>query len=427
MEQRWSSAATQVPSHGRRTEGSWNARGDRKVAQQSAQPWPTRLFFQEGRHDPLACKRQIANTAAESMRHCVADRCRGRSRGNLADAEGHVVLRMDQLNLDFRHLAEFQHRVGLPIDRGNAVVEADLFFQHPTRGLNDPAFELVDHAVGINDEARISCTPYSVQTDFFVDGKLDNHGGIRGTIFVPSESDSTTTAAAGGRVGLPLRHCGNSLDHGTGTWIAGDRQAELNGILSGPLCEPIDPAFEREDVGHGPEPSYGRSAYRCFRHQMMDNAFGINVIKRLRITSGPATVRFRHIVRRWLRWWNRQGEGTEQISARAWTQIVGRTPDFLSPVGGFPGLVEYCTHLNDHRRRLWLVNEFFLTPPAHADRPSWLLHGDDCSVGRSVVGPVVAITARALHVMDNNSGGIEVQYLRQCGTQRIDALTMRPN
>src|SRR5262245_60453104 len=41
---------------------------------QSAQPWPARLFFQEGRHDPLACKRQIANTAAESMRHCVADR-----------------------------------------------------------------------------------------------------------------------------------------------------------------------------------------------------------------------------------------------------------------------------------------------------------------------------------------------------------------
>src|SRR5262249_36051277 len=150
---------------------------------------------------------------------------------------------------------------------------------------------------------------------------------------------------------------------------------------------------------------------------MMENAFSSDVIKRLRITSGPATVRFRHVVRRWLRWWIRQGEGTEQISARAWTQIVGRTPDFLSPVGGFPGLVEYCAHLDDHRRRLWLVNEFFLTPPAHADRPSQFLHGDDRGVGGCVVGPVVAITARALHVTDNDRGGIEVQCLRQCGTQ----------
>src|SRR5262245_10301765 len=142
---------------------------------------------------------------------------------------------------------------------------------------------------------------------------------------------------------------------------------------------------------------------------MMENAFGRDVIKRLRITSGPATVRFRHVVRRWLRWWIRQGEVTEQISARAWTQIVCRTPDFLTPVGGFPGLVEYCAHLDDHRRRLWLVNEFFLTPPAHADRPSRFLHGDDRSVSSSVVGAVVARTTRAQRGRDNNSRRSEAQ------------------
>src|SRR5262249_60814508 len=100
----------------------------------------------------------------------------------------------------------------------------------------------------------------------------NSRGGIGGTTFVPSESDPTATAAAGERGGLPFRHGCNFLDHGTGTRIAGNRQAVLNRILSGTLCELIDAAFECEDVGHGTEPPQRLRANGGFRHPVMETA-----------------------------------------------------------------------------------------------------------------------------------------------------------
>ena len=74
-------------------------------------------------------------------------------------------------------------------------------------------------------------------------------------------------------------------------------------------------------------------------------------------------------------------------------------PDFLRPVGRLAGVVEERAHLHDHGRGLRLVDEFLLAPPAHADRLARHLHGDDGGVGRGIVGAVVAVAARALHVM----------------------------
>jgi hypothetical protein len=53
------------------------------------------LFLQQGCHDPLPRQRQIANTGAEGVRDGVSDRCRGRSGRDLADAEWHLVLRVE--------------------------------------------------------------------------------------------------------------------------------------------------------------------------------------------------------------------------------------------------------------------------------------------------------------------------------------------
>src|SRR5262245_39097742 len=125
----------------------------------------------------------------------------------------------------------------------------------------------------------------------------------------------------------------------------------------------------------------------------MENAFRGNVVKRLSITGSPATVCFRHIVRRRFRWRIGQGEGSKQISPRARTLIVRRTPDFLSPVNGSSGFVKQCADLDDHRRGLWLVYEFFLAPPAHAYRLAGFLYGKDRGVRSSIIGTVVPVTA----------------------------------
>ena len=62
-------------------------------------------------------------------------------------------------NLDFRHFAEFQDRVGFPVEGGDTIVEADLLLEHPACRLNDAAFELIDHTVGIDHQAGIGRAP----------------------------------------------------------------------------------------------------------------------------------------------------------------------------------------------------------------------------------------------------------------------------
>ena len=103
------------------------------------------------------------------------------------------------------------------------------------------------------------------------------------------------------------------------------------------------------------------------------------------------------------------------------------TPDFLRPVDRLAVLVEQGANLHDHGRRLRLVDEFFLASPAHADRLTRLLHRDDRGVGRRIIGAVVAVTARALHVMDDDRGRLELERLRQGRAQRINALAVGPN
>ena len=147
-----------------------------------------------------------------------------------------------------------------------------------------------------------------------------------------------------------------------------DREAVLHGILPGMLGEFVDAALESEDVGRCAKSAQRRGAHRRFRDQMMEHAFGGNIVKRVTVARGAAAIGFRHVIRRRLRRRIGQGEGAEQISARAGTLVVRGTPDFLRPVRRLAVLVEQRTNLDDHGRRLRLVDEFFLASPAHADR-----------------------------------------------------------
>src|SRR4030095_9611710 len=99
----------------------------------------------------------------------------------------------------------------------------------------------------------------------------------------------------------------------------------------------------------------------------MEKAFGGNVVKRLGIAGRASAVRFGDIVRGRLRRRIGQGEGAEQISTRPRAQTVRRAPDFMSPVDRFSSLIKYRAHLHNHRRRLRLVDKFFLAAPAYTN------------------------------------------------------------
>src|SRR5947209_5998904 len=100
---------------------------------------------QQSRHHPVAGEGEVAEAGAEGVRDGVADRGDGGAAACFADAErGEISGGVDQLDEHFGHLAEAQHRVALPVARGDAGgVEPHPFLQGPARGLDDAAFELV--------------------------------------------------------------------------------------------------------------------------------------------------------------------------------------------------------------------------------------------------------------------------------------------
>src|SRR5262249_36660245 len=159
------------------------------------------------------------------MGNRIAYRGSSRSARDLAGAERDLVFGVDQFDIDFGHFAELQDRVGFPIERGDAIVETDLFLQYPARRLNDPAFELIDHTVRIDDQTGMSRAPNVVQGDGLVDRKLNGYGRIGGAVLVSGEGNAAAAACAAGCAWIPFRHGGNLLDHRAGARIGGDREA----------------------------------------------------------------------------------------------------------------------------------------------------------------------------------------------------------
>ena len=83
----------------------------------------------------------------------------GRS-DDLAEAQRRLVGRLDQPDVDLRHLGEAQDRVVLPGARRDlAVLEAHALLEHEARPLDDAALELVSGAVRRDHQAGIGAAP----------------------------------------------------------------------------------------------------------------------------------------------------------------------------------------------------------------------------------------------------------------------------
>src|SRR6266851_2350826 len=150
------------------------------------------------RHHAVAGQWKITEAGAEGLGDGVADCRDGRAAGGFADSERRVVGdRVDQLDRDLGHLAEAQDRVALPVARTDAGgVEPHALLQGPADGLDDAAFELVDRAVRIDDEAGVGGAPDAGDADTLLDLDLGDDRGICGDVFVAGEGDA---AAGGGR------------------------------------------------------------------------------------------------------------------------------------------------------------------------------------------------------------------------------------
>src|SRR3984957_3870547 len=154
-----------------------------------------------GRRSPLAAKqgvgapfprqRHVAQPGAERVGDGVADRGCRRAHRAFAHAERWLVGRIDEDAVNLWHFGEPQDRVAVPGERGNAAgVELYLLLQRPACRHDDAALELVDGAVGIDDQAPVGRTPDVTQAHFDVYLDLDDHSGVGAAVLVAGETDA---------------------------------------------------------------------------------------------------------------------------------------------------------------------------------------------------------------------------------------------
>ena len=236
---------------------------------------------------------------------------------DFADAERHLVLGVDQFDVDLRHLAEFQHRIGLPVERGMTPLSkrtcslstqlAD-WMMPPSSWLIAPSGLMTRPASVAHHTCarRISSATSSSTTT----------AAVGGAVLVARKGDAAAMAGAARLFGIPARHGGDLLDHRARAFVGGDRQPVVDRVLAGALGQFVDAAFEREHVRHGAEAAQRRGAHRRFRHQMMDDALGRDVVERLAVAGGAAAIGFRHVVRRRLGRRIGQRDRAQQICRR---------------------------------------------------------------------------------------------------------------
>src|SRR5438128_11800898 len=110
---------------------------------------------------------------------------------SFAGADRIDVRTLDYLNLDIGHFAESQDRIFRPARAGDALpVEADALLQHPARGLNGAALDLVDDAVRIDRFADIDRQCQFPDTDLLGALNLGDRSTIGPGVLVAAKADA---------------------------------------------------------------------------------------------------------------------------------------------------------------------------------------------------------------------------------------------
>src|SRR3989442_1756882 len=132
------------------------------------------------------------------MRHRIGDCRRSGTLRGFARAGGRQFGVVEQLDFNDRYLAEFQDGVMFPVEaRDAAGVELHLLFQRPARRLNRSALDLVDHAVGVDDQADIDRKNQPIHAHLTLDLYFGDRCAVSAKILVFGESDAVAASFDG--------------------------------------------------------------------------------------------------------------------------------------------------------------------------------------------------------------------------------------
>ena len=338
------------------------------------------------------------------------------------------------MDVDRRNFREGQYRVGLPVARQHALaVVAHLFFQRPADRLHDAAFGLIDHAVRIDDLADIDCSDRARHMRIRFQRKIDHHRHIAVAILVLREGKAAAAGAVALRAGFPAGFLGGDFDHGARARVFQVAQAEFNRVAVRRRGEFVHERFDREHIADGAEPAQGRRAKRLHFDTMRHHALVRQRVNHRRIARHAAAARHRRIGLRASR--HRLFEIPSRQQRRHRRRRLDRyrplavavAPDLDRPVDDIAGVVEGGMHVGGHRRAVGFPRELVVAHPLHLHRAAAGRARQQHRVERDVVGAVVAVTARAFAVMDDDFFKVHLQHGGEVVAQLIHALAVRPH
>ena len=205
------------------------------------------------------------------------------------------------------------------------------------------------------------------------------------------------------------------------------RQAIGDGVDADAFGEFVDEAFEGEDVGQCAEAAQGGGADRGFQREVVDDAFGAEIVEREAVAGAAAAVCLDRIVGLGRGRFVRQRLVGEHGAAEDGALDVGAGPDLGGPVGGTAVGVEGGAQAGHVGGADGFEAEFLLAAPLHADAMIGDLQGDDGGIEGGVVGAVMAVAAGAVGVADGDLVAFEAENVGEAVAQGVDALGVGPD
>src|SRR5262249_51409741 len=137
--------------------------------------------------------------------------------GALRRGERCVGWKVDELDLNVRHVAHRQDRIALPITRVDPIaVEADLLVQCPTFRLDDATLNLIGKPLRVDDLTRISDCRGVRNLDHAtcrIDLHFRDHRDGNRTRVIFGKSGAAAATSVTSLTLLPVCLLGNRLDH----------------------------------------------------------------------------------------------------------------------------------------------------------------------------------------------------------------------
>ena len=155
---------------------------------------------------------------------------------------------LDHFDIHLGHLAETKDRIVRPIRAGDALpVEANPLLQHPARGLDGAALDLVDDAIRIDRLADIDRERQLPDADILLALDLGHCGAIGAGVLVARKADARNRRRVACRGFQFARSC-RRADDVLGALVAEMAQPERDRILAALGRDLVEKGFDRKHI-----------------------------------------------------------------------------------------------------------------------------------------------------------------------------------